>query len=67
MNVRVNGKNINLPESISTIDQLLTHFHIENKLAIVEKNKEIIDRETYKSKSLNEGDQIEIVHFVGGG
>ncbi|MBM7645086.1 sulfur carrier protein [Scopulibacillus daqui] len=67
MKVRVNGKSIDLPDDILTIEQLLSHFHLENKLAIVEKNKEIIDRKTYKTRTINEGDQIEIVHFVGGG
>ncbi len=33
----------------------------------VERNCEIVPRSTYAQVELNEGDAIEIVHFIGGG
>ena len=38
----------------------------EHRIA-VEVNREIIMREQYGERTLADGDQVEIVHFVGGG
>ncbi|TCP32069.1 sulfur carrier protein [Scopulibacillus darangshiensis] len=67
MSIRLNGEHIELPDSIKTIEDLLQHFHLQNKMMIVEQNREIIDQKAFKLKKLNNDDHIEIVHFVGGG
>ena len=36
-------------------------------LIAVERNLEIVPRSVYEVTPLNEGDHIEIVHFIGGG
>jgi thiamine biosynthesis protein ThiS len=33
----------------------------------VERNLEIVPRSAYEKTSLEDGDRIEIVHFIGGG
>jgi thiamine biosynthesis protein ThiS len=33
----------------------------------VEENRELVPRATYAGTPLRDGDQVEIVHFVGGG
>ncbi len=64
--IKVNGK-------ISTIDDNLTMSVYLKKLKIplkkvaIELNREIIDKNKLKKIILKKNDQIEIVHFIGGG
>ena len=52
----------------STIASLLGSLSIDPRLVVVEHNRSILrDRDAYASLSLNDGDVVEIVHFVGGG
>ena len=64
MAITVNGKQMEL---FGTIQQLLVHFRLENRIVIVEVNKDIVMKENYETTSLSHGDVVEIVHFVGGG
>jgi len=66
MTLRVNGKTIEL-DGVDTVNGLLAYYRIENKIVVVERNGEIIDRSVYESTPIMDGDRIEIVHFVGGG
>ena len=50
-----------------TIDVLLQKFEMDLSKIAVELNLEIIPKSEYQSTPLNDGDQLEIVHFVGGG
>ncbi|KFZ42694.1 thiamine biosynthesis protein ThiS [Anoxybacillus flavithermus] len=63
----INGEMIDLPAHIRTVAQLLQHFRIHEKIAIVEVNANIIMKEKYEHTAIADGDRIEIVHFVGGG
>lgn len=55
-------------ESNSTILRLLGSLSIDPRMVVVEHNRSILrDRDSYGSLPLNEGDVVEIVHFVGGG
>ena len=64
MTITVNGKQIELFE---TVQQLLVHYNLENRIVIVEVNQDIVMKENYETTSLSHGDVVEIVHFVGGG
>jgi sulfur carrier protein len=67
MKLIINGESIYVPEQVKTVSDLLAHFQLHNKLAIVEVNLTIIEKSLYDTTTLCDGDQIEIVHFVGGG
>lgn len=66
MRIRVNGDPVELPAEV-TILQLLEQLHIDPRLVAVEHNLSIIKRVRYESTLIADGDQIEIVKFVGGG
>lgn len=66
MVLTVNGERREL-EGVSTVSELLSAFHLEKKILVVELNRTIIDRTLYTETSLKDGDSVEIVHFVGGG
>lgn len=51
----------------SNVALLLKEFSLENKKLAVELNREIVKRGSYEQTSINSGDSIEIVTFVGGG
>ena len=67
MTLMVNGAPREL-ERNSTIAGLLGTLRIDPRLVVVEHNRSILrDRDAYASLPLNDGDVVEIVHFVGGG
>lgn len=66
MQLFVNGKEVVL-SGIQTVQDLLAHYHLQQKIVVVEKNKEIVERILFDTTGLSDGDRIEIVHFVGGG
>lgn len=50
-----------------TISRLLATLDIDPRRVAVERNFVIVKRERYGSTEIVDGDQIEIVNFVGGG
>lgn len=52
----------------STLAGLLGSLGIDRRMVVVEHNRSIVrDRDLYDSVELGSGDNVEIVHFVGGG
>ena len=50
-----------------TVRGLLESLGLTPATIVVERNLEILDRERYEDTVLDEGDRVELVHFVGGG
>jgi thiamine biosynthesis protein ThiS len=50
-----------------TVAALLTHLDIDARRVAVEHNLTVLKRAAYEREQVREGDQIEIVNFVGGG
>lgn len=65
MTVTVNGESRDLPEG-ETIRALVARFNLKPEKVAIELNRRLLRREKYDTP-LNNGDQIEIVTFVGGG
>lgn len=51
----------------ATVEGLLCELGLEERKVAVERNLEIVPRSVYAETALEDGDRIEIVHFVGGG
>lgn len=66
IHIRINGETREL-SSPSTLAQALKKFQIDPKSVVVEYNRKIVSRERLEAVALTEGDEIEVVHFVGGG
>ncbi len=66
MKVMVNGEPTEL-ENATTLGKLLEQLKLKPELVVVELNLNILKREQVPQAVLKEGDQVEIVHFVGGG
>ncbi|PFJ17966.1 thiamine biosynthesis protein ThiS [Bacillus cereus] len=67
MNLKMNGNQVEVPASVKTVAELLTHLGLDNRIVVVERNKDILQKDDHKDTSVFDGDQIEIVTFVGGG
>ncbi len=66
MKLSVNGNPVELPDG-STVTGLLAHLAIDAARVAIERNEEVVPRRTWAEARLHEGDQVEIVTFVGGG
>lgn len=64
--IRLNGKTREVAADI-TVSGLLDDLGLVPGMVVVERNREILARESYATVRLSEGDQLELVHFVGGG
>ena len=50
-----------------TLAQLVEQLGMKQDRVAVELNRNIVPRDQWAETHLSEGDQLEIVHFVGGG
>ena len=66
MTIRLNGEPYDLaaPASIAVLLELL---RIDSRRVAVEHNVTVIKRDAFGSTMLQDGDEVEIVNFVGGG
>lgn len=66
LRIIINGEPRELPESMSLSD-LVAHLSLVPERLAIEFNREVVRRADWPRTMLSEGDQLEIVHFVGGG
>lgn len=67
MTIQLNGRIVQLPGDVSSIQDLLMFYQLENRIVIIELNKQIAEKDQYSSLTLSDGDIVEMIHFVGGG
>ena len=66
MKIRINGEEKQIADGLS-INALLESLKIRPGRVVVERNRDIVQRDSFGATMLVEGDALEIVHFVGGG
>jgi sulfur carrier protein len=66
MQVTLNGAAREVPDGL-TVRELVVHLALGDGPVAVEVNREVVPRAEHASRTVAEGDTIEIVHFVGGG
>jgi thiamine biosynthesis protein ThiS len=66
MQVVINGEGQDIPEGL-TLEELVKHLRLEGGRVAIERNREIVKRELWEQVRVEPNDQLEIVHFVGGG
>jgi len=65
MQVKINGKAEEVPNG--TVLDLLNSKKIEPQMVAVEVNDTVLDRDHLATTALKEGDQIELLFYMGGG
>ena len=66
MQIQINGDNKSFSDGI-TLLELITQIEMPAQRIAVELNREVVRRSDWETTLLNDGDKVEIVHFVGGG
>jgi sulfur carrier protein len=64
--ITLNGEPHTLPSPL-TIAELLSRLDIDPRRVAIELNLVVLKRDLYATSIVREGDQVEIVNFVGGG
>lgn len=64
--IMLNGETRRVP-SPATVADLLRYLNLDPRTVVVELNREIVRRPRLGETVLNDGDTVELVHFVGGG
>ena len=67
MHLIINGEeHDDLPDGL-TVAGLLAHLSLPERKIAVERNREVVSKSLYENTVLEAGDQLEIIHFIGGG
>ena len=64
--IKVNGKSLLIDRNL-TVSNLMKKLDISLNKVAIELNKKIIDKKKLIKITLNNKDNLEIVHFIGGG
>lgn len=65
MKLKINGKEENI--AVKTVNDIIDQKELKKKGLIIEHNGKIIKQEEWSELELNQGDQLELFRFVGGG
>lgn len=66
ISISLNGEAREAPEGL-TLAGLLDWLKLPQDRVAVERNLKIVPRESWAGTIVEEGDRLEVVHFVGGG
>lgn len=66
LSIRVNGEHRRLASG-TTVAEMVNQLGLDPLRVAVERNLEVIPRSTLGHVRVEDGDDFEIVHFVGGG
>ena len=66
MKLLVNGESWDVPEGL-TVRGLVEYLGLTEGPVAVEVNRAVVPRAQHGQRLVAEGDEIEVVHFVGGG
>lgn len=66
MQIKINGRAEEVAEQLSAA-QLLEQMGLGGKRLALEINRDIVPRSLWHEHRLNPGDEVEIVHAIGGG
>jgi len=64
--IELNGSARRVAEG-ATVATLLADLDLDGRTVVVELNRQIVRRTEISDTQLEDGDRVELVHFVGGG
>jgi len=64
--IKLNGRSKTINEN-TTLLYIIKNFKVPLKKVAIELNQEIVDKKKIKYINLKQNDNVEIVHFIGGG
>lgn len=66
LQIQVNGET-RKTRAGTTVTELLHELDIRPDRVAVELNLQILDRQEFDRRALNDGDRVEVISFIGGG
>ncbi len=66
MRIKLNGDPYEVPGPV-TVAELLARLGIDGRRVAVEHNLVVLKRAAFAQTTIEDGDEVEIVNFVGGG
>lgn len=66
MKLLINGENKEFSEGIS-LEDLISQLGVRKETVVAEVNRRIVQNDQRPGWKLSEGDQVELIQFVGGG
>ncbi|MEJ7699358.1 MAG: sulfur carrier protein ThiS [Pyrinomonadaceae bacterium] len=66
MKIIINGKTKEIPNEVNIIE-LLESFSLPKERIAIELNKQVVRKKDWENIKITDADQIEVIHFVGGG
>ena len=66
LTIQLNGEPVEIQGPL-TVSELLARLEIDARRVAVEHNLVVVKRTAFDATVVGEGDQVEIVNFVGGG
>ena len=66
MSIRVNGELMDVKTPL-TLSDLLLQLDVDPRRVAVEHNLIVVKRPAYEATTIRDGDEIEVVNFIGGG
>ncbi len=66
MRIKLNGDPYDVPGPI-TVSELLARLGVDGRRVAVEHNLVVLKRAAFEQTTVRDGDEVEIVNFVGGG
>ena len=68
MNVKVNGKDQSIDKGSVSVGEMLTLCDVNQPdMVSVQLNGEFVTKEEYAAKTVNDGDEVDFLYFMGGG
>jgi len=67
MKIVVNGKEFDIKDGLTVSELLVEHEVKMPDMVSVELNGQILKRGLFEDTTLNEGDKVEFLYFMGGG
>ncbi len=67
MKLQINGEERSFDPPVPTLAALVEALAMKPDRVAIELNRDIVPRERWADTILNDGDKLEMVHFVGGG
>ena len=66
MQITVNGESRDVAPD-TTVQALVKSFGLDGKTVVVQRNEDIVERGDYAATLLEDGDNLDLIRFVGGG
>lgn len=66
MKLLINGENKEFPTGIS-LEELIQNLGVRKETVVAEVNRQIVQNDQRPGWKLSDGDQVELIQFVGGG